>query len=153
MREFASGAVHTPPPCSNELLMSWLLPIRAGRTFASISEVVCRIRADWCILVETTEFRRLLRRTDIMLLQESHLYVGQENVLQLPAGWSVLARSRASILPPRCPSGGVCALFRSRLPLQVIEKWSSETCLTLKLGKAYIFCVYLPPESSQFAHG
>jgi len=101
--------------------------------------------------IETNDLRALLAGVDILLLQETHLYKDQEYVLALPRGFTTMARGRFHSDECSRPSGGMGVIFRSHLPLQMLEQWSSADCLTLKLGPVYILCVYLPPENSPYA--
>ncbi|KAJ6613190.1 Endonuclease/exonuclease/phosphatase [Mycena sp. CBHHK59/15] len=94
------------------------------------------------------EFLKGLESYDINFFQETHLYPGQEETLPLPDGYDVFAVAREPSLTFNKQYGGVAAIFRKSLHIELDEELSGPDLLVLRIGSVSIFCSYVLPHGS-----
>ncbi|KAK7050319.1 hypothetical protein R3P38DRAFT_2361496, partial [Favolaschia claudopus] len=70
------------------------------------------------------QFRRKIEKFDINLFQETHLRPDQHDTIQLPVGYSILARTRRGRSSFEKSWGGVAAVFKSSLKIRHREDLS-----------------------------
>jgi exonuclease III len=91
------------------------------------------------------DFLAELEEYDINFFQETHLYPSQEETLPLPSGYDVFAVAREPSAQFKKQGGGVAAIFRRSLPVEMDAKLSGPDLLVLNIGVVSLFCAYILP--------
>ncbi len=98
------------------------------------------------------EFRALLARWDVVILQETFLIPDQEVQLLLPTGYNCFACSRPCSDSLNNQRGGVLVMYRTDLPVPVRMASPSlplgSDFMLLYIGDVLLVNVYLPPAGS-----
>lgn len=94
------------------------------------------------------EFLADLEKYDINFFQETHLYPSQEETLPLPDGYDVFAVAHEPSPQFSKQQGGVAAIFRRSLPVELDQELSGPDLLVLNIGIVSLFCAYILPTRS-----
>jgi exonuclease III len=100
-----------------------------------------------------SDVRALVTEHDIVLLLETHLLPGAEDVLDLPPGYAMAARSRRQRTDLHRAGGGIVALYREHLGVAIRDDLTPSAVpdlIALSIQDILIVGVYLPPETSNW---
>ncbi|KAF5338837.1 hypothetical protein D9757_014693 [Collybiopsis confluens] len=97
------------------------------------------------------EFRSMLAKYDVILMQETHLSPEDEEALVKLKGYVFLVQSRQTAEAWEKQHGGVCAFVRKGISVSK-SLMSSPDILVLDLERLWIINAYILPEGSRFSH-
>lgn len=108
------------------------------------------IHGDCLLKISSPEIQTLLKKVDILCLQETHLRPGQEDNLALPRGYNVLAIARP--VPPSLAQlgGGVAIIYKASLTVELVNCLSDVDILTIAIDDITIMNAYIPPATANW---
>jgi exonuclease III len=113
----------------------------------SLSILSWNIRGRMMLNMSSASCWSVLKRHDIVLFQETHLWPKQHENIRLPEGWSMISLTRPAPETNR-QHGGICVLHRSSIPVELLTEYSTCDVMVLLVHSLTLVNVYIPPEQS-----
>ncbi|EMD30701.1 hypothetical protein CERSUDRAFT_78667, partial [Gelatoporia subvermispora B] len=100
------------------------------------------------VKIEDPVVLQFVQRFDVVFFQETHLRPEQEDFLQIPRDFELVVRSRDLRADLSVEGGGVAALVRRSVQMDVQSELCAEDCLVLLVDNVTLCNVYMPPRTS-----
>ncbi|RDX44986.1 DNase I-like protein [Lentinus brumalis] len=130
--------LHAPSCAENHTI---LVPV-------TLRVISWNIYGSFAVKASAPWFHNFVRQWDIVCVQETHLCPDQEDLLDLPPGYSCLARSRPQSDFMTNQRGGVLMIFRAELPIKDVTPSATSDLLAVEIGTVTLLNVYLPPSNT-----
>jgi hypothetical protein len=121
----------------------------AARSTGDVKIMYWNIFRKFTLKMTSTEFLDILKPYDIMVFAETEMLPGEDEVVDVPCGYSLVSLPRKPRLQTYRQGGGVALLIRDNIEFKK-SQLTSPDILVLDLGSMWLIGAYIPPITSRW---